>query len=346
MSSFQRPSTLDPVPGDIVTALRRADRAAGAESSYVDQLPQLLDALRDRARVESITASNAIEGVVVENSRVAKLVTVGADQFRNRNEAEFAGYRAALDYLNQEDPGEVTVGLILHLHRLLFSFTQAGGGEFKTADNLVVDRDADGARTVRFAPVSARETPFYVDELVARSREATAHDHHPLIVTAAFALDLLCIHPFTDGNGRVARLLTAHLLQRAGYRVGRYVSLEHLIYESKDEYYAALAASTDGWFDDAQHDLWPWARYLIARLDSAYDQFESRIAASRSGSTKQERVRNFVLLHAPATFAIADIRRALPGVSDHTIRLVLSMLREESRITNDGVGRSALWHRT
>jgi len=348
MSSFQNPSRLDPVPGDLVAALRRVDRAAGAESSYADQLPQLLDALRVQARVESITASSAIEGVVVDGSRVARLVSDDAGRFRNRNEAEFAGYRAALDYLNAEDPGALNVGLILHLHRLLFSFTQAGGGEFKTADNLVVDRDADGTRTVRFKPVSAHETPFAIEELVARRRAATdSRDHHPLIVTAAFALDLLCIHPFTDGNGRVARLLTSYLLQRSGYGVGRYVSLEQLIYETKDDYYAALAASTHGWFDDApHHNLWIWARYLVEQLVHAYGQFESRIAASTAGGTKSERVRNHVLRQASPTFAIADIRRALPGVSDHTIRLVLAALRDEGRIASDGVGRGATWHRS
>ena len=106
----------------------------------------------------------------------------------------------------------MSVGLILHLHRLLFSFTDGRGGNFKTIDNLVVDRQPDGGRTVRFEPVSAQETPFFVDELVTRTRGALeGGQHHPLIVVAAFVLDLLCIHPFADGNGRVARLATTYL---------------------------------------------------------------------------------------------------------------------------------------
>ena len=203
MRSFQRPETLDPVPGDVIAPLRRIDRAAGAEARYADQLPQLLEALREQARVESITASNAIEGVIVEDARVPKLVSGSAERFRNRNEAEFAGYTAALDYLNQENVGEVTVGLILHLHRLLYSFTEGRGGHSKTDDNLVVDRRPDGSHEVRFIPVSAKETPFFMEELVARARdELERASHHPLIITAAFTLDFLCIHPFADGNGR------------------------------------------------------------------------------------------------------------------------------------------------
>ena len=170
---------------------------------------------------------------------------------------------SALDYLNQQDPGELSVGLVLHLHRLLFAFTEDRAGHFKTDDNLVVDRLPDGSREVRFEPVSAAETPFFMEELVARSIAALGQDEvHPLIVTAAFALDFLCIHPFGDGNGRVARLATSYLMGRTGYGVGRYVSLEQLIYDTKDDYYGALGASTIGWFDDGHHDLWPWARYL------------------------------------------------------------------------------------
>lgn len=345
MRSFQA-GRLDPVPGDVVTRLRRLDRAAGAESSFVDQLPQLLDALRRQARVESVTASNAIEGVVVDQVRVPRLLDPGSRRFRNRSEEEFAGYRAALDSIHQDDPGELTVGLVLHLHRLIFSFTDGRGGSFKTVDNLVVDLDADGARRVRFRPVSAIETPFYVEELIARTNRALEDaGDHPLIVVAAFILDLLCIHPFADGNGRVARLLSSHLLERCGYYVGRYVSLEQLIYDAKDEYYASLAASTVGWFDDGCHAVWPWVRFLLDRLDEAYTRFEARTGAGRSGATKQDRVRDYVLLHAPSPFAIADIRRAVPGVSDNTIRLVLASLRTAGLIVSDGSGRSATWRR-
>ena len=299
MRSFQRPTTLDPVPGMIVATLHSIDLAAGAEARYVDQLPQLLDALREQARIESITASSAIEGVIVAEERVPGLVSPNPTRFRDRSEAEFAGYTAALDYLNQTEPGPLNVGLILHLHRLLFSFADGGGGRFKLDDNLVVDRHPDGSTTTRFAPVAAAETEHYVRELVDRTNIAFDDGiHHPLLITAAFGLDLLCIHPFGDGNGRVARLITAHLMQHAGYGVGRYVSVEQLIFATKDDYYQALRDSTVGWFDDGAHSVWPWTGYFLARVDEAYKRFSVRVAASTSGGTKQDRIRDYVLLHA------------------------------------------------
>lgn len=346
MRSFTRANTLDPVPGDIVSLLRRIDRAAGAEARHIDQLPQLLSALQEQARIESVTASSAIEGVHVAEGRVPNLLSGNPQRIRNRSEAEFAGYSAALDYLNQRAPGGLTVGLVLHLHRLLFSFTDGSGGHFKAEDNLAIDRHPDGSTSTRFAPVGWQETPFYIDELVARTNTALSdNETHPLLIVAAFALDLLCVHPFADGNGRVARLATTDLLQRAGYGVGKYVSVEQLIYETKNEYYHALEASTKGWFDDGQHTIWPWAGYLLGRLDAAYTRLGTRVAAGTGGGTKQDRVRDFVLLHAPTPFTIADIRRAVPGTSDNTIRLVLGELKNEGLIANDGTGRSAAWQR-
>lgn len=347
MRSFQSDDTLDPVPGSAVVRLRKIDRSAGEEARYLDQLPQLLEALQEQARIESVTASNAIEGVVVDQSRVPKLMSGAEQRFRNRSEAEFAGYTAALDYIEQNDPGELSIGLVLHLHRLLFAHTDGGGGRFKNVDNLVVDRHPDGTSTVRFEPTSATETPFFMEELVARSIAAfEAGTSHPLIIISAFVLDFLCIHPFGDGNGRTARLMTTYLLERHGYTVSRYVSLEQLIYDEKDGYYASLASSTMGWSAGGAHDLWPWALYLLGRIEAAYERLGARIAAGASGGGKQDRVRDFVLLHAPATFTIADIRRAIPGVSDNTIRLVLTELKKLGEIANDGVGRGAEWHRT
>jgi Fic family protein len=151
--------------------------------------------------------------------------------------------------------------------------------------------------------------------------------------------------PFADGNGRVTRLRTAHLLDLRRYGGGRFVSVEQLLLDTRDGYYDALAASTEGWFDDGRHSLWPWARYLLGRLVEAYDRFEQRVAAGTGGGTKQDRVRDFVLLHGPSAFRIGDIRAAVPGVSDNTIRLVLADLKRARCIDNDGTGRNATWHR-
>ena len=335
---------LGSVPGAVVTKLARVDVGRGREELFRHQLPALLTELAHRARVASITASSALEGVVVpDRARAAAIISGRAAVLRTRSEQELAGYRAALDYLFADDWRPLNVGLLLHVHRELFANTKAPGGRFKESDNLVVDRSPDGTVEVRFVPVPASRTEYYTAELVDRYRDTLATgSHHPVLLIGLFVLDLLTIHPFDDGNGRVVRALTNALLDDTGYTVGKYVSLEQLIAETADQYYEALLESTHGWHERT-NDPWPWLAYFVDVLSRAYERFEQGTASQRSTGTKQDRVREYVTHHAPQIFRIADIRAALPGVSDPTIRLALDQLKQEGSVRPEGTGRAAAW---
>jgi len=332
------------VPFDVVTALRSIDTGRGSEALFRDKLPALLTSLAERARVASIEASSAIEGVVVaDRSRAAVILAGESQSLRDRSEQELAGYREALDYLYQKPWRPLNVGLLLHLHRLLFRYTDVPGGELKATANLVVDRNPDGTTTTRFMPVSPVDTPQFLAELVDRySAAVSAGRHHPVLLIGLFVLDLLTIHPFLDGNGRITRAITNALLQNAGYDVTRYVSLEDRIARAADAYYAGLLASTNDWHS-GKHDPWPWLRYFVTVLHDSYEEFAAITTASRSTGSKQDRVRDYVTNHAATTFRIADVRAALPGVSDQTIRLALDQLRVAGTVRSDGAGRSATW---
>lgn len=335
------------VPGAVVAKLASVDIGRGREELFRNQLPELLTELANRARVASITASSALEGIVVaDQARAAAIISGKAAVLRTRSEQELAGYRAALDYLFAGDWRPLNVGLLLHLHRELFARTNAPGGRFKESDNLVVDRSPDGHVEVRFVPVAAARTEYYTAELIDRYRDALAtRTHHPVLLVGLFVLDLLTIHPFEDGNGRVVRALTNALLDDTGYTVGKYVSLEQLIAETADGYYEALLQSTHGWHE-RDNDPWPWLTYFVDILARAYERFEQGATAGRSTGTKQDRVREYVTEHAPQIFRISDIRTALPGVSDPTIRLALDQLKKEGRVRPEGTGRAAAWVRT
>ncbi len=339
-------SLVGQVPARVVTRLGAIDFGRGSEALHRDQLPGLLTELQDRARVESITASSAIEGVVVPDvDRAERIINRRTGALRNRNEQELAGYRDAQDYLFQQDWRPLNAGLPLHVHRLIFAHTAVSGGVFKSQDNLVVDRASDGTTTVRFRPVSADSTPFAVSDLIGRYQDAVARAvYHPLILRGLCILDLLVIHPFEDGNGRVARALSSAVLIEHGYTVGRYVSLEQAIAQSSDAYDQALLDSTHGWHDGA-HDPWPWLAYFTGVIADAYAVFAERAAAAKSPGTKQQRIRDHILRHAPGRFRLADIRSAVPGVSDQTIRIVLDQLKQEGQIQSDGTGRAATWSR-
>jgi Fic family protein len=345
--------TLGSQPVRLGARLARLDLGRGREALFVDQLPELLRALADATRVASITASSAIEGVTVDPGRIEGLVRGDAEprRFRNRNEREFAGYRDAVDEIMRATTLEpITVPCILHLHRQLFRYTGGIGGQLKTEQNLIASYE-HGYREILFTPPSPRETEFLLPELVARFRSANeTQAAHPILLVGAFVLDFLAIHPVADGNGRLARLLTTHALLQQGYGVARYVSVEQRMFETKNAYYAALYASQRQWYEGT-HDIWPWAEYLVNILEDSYDDFELRVAAQRNlaGLSKQKRVREYILHHAPVVFRLRDIRAALPGVSDQTIRLVLSELHREESIEIDeaagGSGPNAAWQR-
>ena len=341
--------TLAAQPARLGVLLHRADLGQGREELYRNQLTELLNLLAEETMVASITASSAIEGVTVDPARGEKLaLSQGPPRFRNRNEREFAGYRDAIDDIMRSRAGEaLSVPFILHVHRQLFRHVDGHGGQLKTDQNLIVS-DEGGLRTTVFKPPPPEKTEFMLSELAQRYEQARKNETaHPLVLLGAFVLDFLAIHPFADGNGRVARLLTTHLLLREGYGVPRYVSLEQQIFNSKNAYYAALRESQRDWHE-WKHSPWPWIKYLASVLAEAYDSFEKRIAAGRSGKSlsKQERVREYVLKHAPPRFTIDDVRRSVLGVSTETIRLVLGRLRREGLVKPVGFGRSAAWDRT
>jgi len=331
-------------PRELGVLLSRIDTARGREGLFEDQRPELLRHLAEHARIASITASNAIEGVVVDEDR-AERIAAGAGGYRNRNEREFAGYRDAMDLLMGAEVREpLSVPFVLHIHRLLFAHSDGEGGRLKTDENLIVSFE-HGYREVVFTPPPPKEAEFQLVELLARYEAAKQEGRtHPLLLIGALALDFLAIHPVADGNGRLARLLTAHELLAQGYGVARYVSVEQRIYESKNTYYDTLYRSQRNWHE-GEHDVWPWIGYLLATLDAAYRDFEARVAESQPSGSKQDRVRDHILHQAPARFRRRDIERALPDVSVATIRLVLNELRESGVIRAEGSGAGASWQR-
>lgn len=334
-------------PRALGAVLAKIDTARGREQLFEDQMPELLRSLAEYARIASITASNAIEGVVVSAER-AERIAEGSKRYRNRNEREFAGYRDAMDSMTRAgaDMSEpVAIPYVLHLHRLLFEHTDGRGGHLKRDQNLIVSYEG-GRRETLFTPPSPQETEFLLSELLARYEEAQREElTHPLVLIGALILDFLAIHPVADGNGRLARLITTHELLAQGYGIARYVSIEQRIYDAKNAYYQSLYESQCGWHE-GEHTIWPWVSYLARILADAYDTFEQRISAERPRPTgKQERVRDYILRQAPSEFRRRDLERALSGVSQATIRLVLNELRDAGEIAAESSGPGAKWRK-
>ncbi|MCL4555199.1 MAG: Fic family protein [Actinobacteria bacterium] len=317
----------------------------GKQQLFERQSPQVLSALRDVARVQSIESSNRIEGVTAAAGRGAQLAaekTLPAD----RSEQEIAGYRDALAAVHANALGmEVSAGLILQLHRDMFQYTAMLGGAWKRTENDIVDVLADGTHRVRFSPVVPHLVETAITDLAASYRCTALEGRvEPLISAPAFILDFLCIHPFTDGNGRLSRIMNLMLLHQHGYNVGRYISLERIIEDSKDTYYEALEASSAGWHEGA-HDLVPWLEYSHGVLIAAYVDFERSVGQLGRGRGAKRDMVIECIHRMPRTFRYAEVERACPGVSRPTIVRVLGALRDKGEIRCVKGGRDAMWER-
>ena len=198
--------------------------AKGRQSIQTTIRPDILGTLVAVARIQSTDASNRIEGISTSDSRLNDLVSEKVTP-RNRNEEEIAGYRDALSVIHEShDYIPITPNVILQLHRDLFRHTPLTfAGHFKDSDNVIIERDAHGTSTVRFAPPSALVTPELIERACSAYTQAIRDGHtDPLLAIAMFILDFTCIHPFNDGNGRMSRLLTLLMLCRNGYmEIGR-----------------------------------------------------------------------------------------------------------------------------
>jgi len=245
------------VPAATSWYLADLGEARGKQELFTRQSPQRLQVLREHALIESAVSSNRIEGVEVEQSRIATII-FGQPLLRDRDEEEVRGYRQALTWIHgQGSKIPISEETVSELHRMTRGEIW-DAGKYKEKDGDIIEKFPDGRSQVRSKTVPAADTRTYMRDLVELYDDAIKERKvPPLVLLAAFNLDFLCIHPFRDGNGRVSRLLLLLQCYHSGFEVGRYISLERLIEQNKERYYETLQQSSQGWHD-GKHDPWPY----------------------------------------------------------------------------------------
>ena len=308
----------------------------------IDELKTLLEV----ALIQSTGASNRIEGIYTSDKRLEELVSQKAEP-RNRSEQEIAGYREVLATIH-ESYEYITPrpNIILQLHRDLYSYSQgATGGSYKNSDNVIAETDAEGHQKARFIPVPAFQTADAMDELCSRFLDAWEADRiDKLVLIPMFILDFLCIHPFNDGNGRMSRLLTLLLFYKAGYIVGKYVSMEMLIEKTKETYYEALQASSTGWHE-CENSYEPFVKYYLGIILKAYNEFESRVEHLKNRSlSKPERIKA-VIDQKVGKITKKEIMERCPDISKVTVERILTDLVKNGYIAKVGAGPATAYVR-
>ena len=318
----------------------------GKEALFRQQMPQVLETLRQCAVIQSVESSNRIEGIVAKRGRLKAIVQENSEP-RDRSEAEIAGYREVLDIIHASHDGiRLSNGIVKQFHQQLFSKTDEVGGAWKAAPNVIQRQYPDGTKETRFEPPPPHLTDALMANLNSGFRQlVTEHEIDPLLAVPAYVLDFLCIHPFRDGNGRMARLLTLLLLYQQGYGVGRFISLEKIVEGSRESYYETLHASSQGW-NEGDHNLTPWTEYLLGTIVDAYRRFEKRVKDTTQKRGSKTRLIEAAIDAAIGDFSAQDILAQCPGASLDLVRRILKDQKALGHIESLGMGRAAKWRRT
>lgn len=323
---------------NLTTSIAELKTMAGLRK---EEYTQIFTELEGIAKVQSIKSSNAIEGIITSDERIAAIVNQKSAPL-NHNEAEIAGYR---DALNEIHLGYEHIDFrerdILHLHETMMSF--AGyeyGGKYKSDDNVISEIDSDGNRRVRFRPTPAEETQAAMEQLELAYMEARSDSNiNQLLLIPCVILDFLCIHPFRDGNGRMSRLLSLLLLYKNGFDAGKYVSFEEQINNYKAYYYETLKQSSNGW-ETNNNSYFPFIENFLSTLYMCYKELDKRFAVVNGKKiTKKARIEATVL-NSLTPISKAEICKILPDVSPTTVEAVLGTMVKSGSIKRIGASRS------
>jgi Fic family protein len=265
---------------------------------------------------------------------------------RNRDEEEILGYRNALNIIHESfEYIPITPNYILQLHNELYKpSSKSIGSKYKGVQNYISAKYPDGHEEILFTPLSPFETPDAIQNLCDEFNKCVDNDSvEALLLIPTFISDFVCIHPFSDGNGRMSRLLTTLLLYRLGYYVSKYISIEKLIEKNKDAYYNALSKVDKGWHEN-NNDPTPFIKYILRILLTAYREFEERMSLVEAKQSSYDYVKN-TIDQILGKFSKAELLERCPSIAKSTLEAALKKLVEDGYIKKSGQGKSTFYYK-
>ena len=349
MDSDIRTYTLTITP-KILKQIAEIDEFKGAWAAIGRISPERLAALRRVATIESIGSSTRIEGALLSDTEVERLLAgLDVKAFASRDEEEVAGYAETMEsiFAHWQDIA-LTENHIQQLHRDLLQYSskdERHRGEYKLHSNHVEAIGPDGES---LGLVFETATPFDTPRLMTELFDWTATnlhrgELHPLIGIALFLVVFLEIHPFQDGNGRLSRILSTLLLFRAGYAYVPYSSLESIIEQSKDAYYLALR-QTQLTIRTEAPDWQPWLIFFLESLQQQKLRLENKIEHERLilGDLPELSVQILELCREHGRVTVAEVTK-VTGANRNTIKDHIKALKRAGHLVQHGAGRGS-WY--
>ena len=325
----------------LVNKLNQIYNLRGKTDSYETNYQDTLDRLIEVAKIQSTSSSNRIEGIYTTSQRMNQIM-MNKTQPKNRNEREISGYRYVLKLIHEQyDYIPITVNSILEMHKRLFAYTgSTGGGNFKDSNNQIITKYSDGTQEVRFNPPAAYLTPELVRNLCdAYNQEIELGEPSPLLLSGAFIFDFVSIHPFRDGNGRMSRLLMLLTMYKAGFDVGKYISIEKSIEETKSAYYQVLKESSNGWTSNSNSYL-PFLDYFLGIVLKDYREFNERLNMVNQSDLPVDKLVLKTMRRILRPLSIKELTNMIPQYSEITIRRAIKKLRTDDKVIKIGEARA------
>ena len=322
---------------NIISLISKIHEYKGKQSYLLNTKKDTLDTLLKVAKIQSTSSSNKIEGIYTTDKRINEIVNQKLEP-KNRNEEEIAGYRDVLTLIHENyNFIDINQNTILQLHRDLYKYTgYSYGGKFKNSQNYIEEENEKGEKKIRFTPLSPVETPIAIEDLCKNYNELVNNEScDSLVLIPIFILDFVSIHPFNDGNGRMSRLLTLLLLYKANYMVGKYISIEKIIEETKNSYYDTLEKSSTNWHNN-KNDYSYFVEYYLGIILNAYKEFDYIVENKKI--TAYDRIID-IFKENIIPIDKAFITNKCPDLSETTIERTLNKLLKEDKIVKISGGR-------
>lgn len=335
------------IPANTVNLLTTVEKLTIDRRMVVDEYPKLFEELTKIAIVQSIISSNAIEGIVTTDERIKGLLN-GSVSPINHNENEILGYRDVIDLIhNNYQDYDFSEDQIRAFHQLLLSYERPMyAGKYKTSDNVILEISKNGTRSVRFRPTPAKETQVAMEQMILAYMDARDDSSiNQLLLIPCVILDFLSIHPFSDGNGRLSRLLSLLLLYKNGFTIGKFISFENQINLNKKEYYQSLKLSSDNW-NNSNNDYYPFINHFLVTLVRCFNELDKRISILSSKVTnKKERIK-MTIEKSLIPLSRKELMELWPDIAIDTIKKVLIDLQNDGTIQKIGNFKNAKYRKT
>ncbi|MBF0510707.1 MAG: Fic family protein [Candidatus Omnitrophica bacterium] len=339
------------LPPEIWSKVIQIDELKGRWDSGAKLNPVVLGRLKKYVLVTSTGASTRIEGAKLSDEDVERLMRgFSVQKFADRDKQEVKGYYDLLkSVFDAWDTIAFTEGSIKHFHKELLKHVEKDKlhrGEYKRTENKVHMIDEAGQSLgILFDTTPAYLTAKEMQELVEATQQAFKEaKYHPLLIIGNFLVEFLLIHPFTDGNGRISRILTNLLFLKHGYVYVPYVSHEKLIEDNKPDYYVALRKSQKSMRTN-KPDITLWLEFFLSVV---YTQAKAAIELLSA-----ENIEKILSPKQLAVWAyLQKVQEASPGeiakhakVARPTVNQVLDKLLRLKKIERIGLGRTTRYRK-